>query len=284
MAIRHRRTSVTGDLPQTFHLFTQLPIELRLIIWSYNLPGPRIVEIKCSTDSTEPLLTSQLGQDDNRRIVCTSTSPIPVNLHVCRESRLYGLKQYRLLFGISPQPGRVFFDARKDTLYFGARQKLTASGTLLEKFVSLVQPEDLAQVHRIAINEGLIKGHRSAAQFIAEKILRQAYQHLTNLEQLTFVCNDKNPLYSSDAVFVNPRMQNRILERDVQNAIGILQHRHPRSRPLSWSIRAIAAEPSRPAYSQDVLGYEGTRVEFFRRVQLPECEKAVAKLRCAVGV
>ncbi|KAI1212914.1 uncharacterized protein F4807DRAFT_471479 [Annulohypoxylon truncatum] len=277
-------SAVTTECTQVFHLFAKLPIELRFKIWAYNLPGPRIVEIKCSTESAQ---TSQPQQGDRRPVVCTSTSPIPTNLHVCRESRNEALKKYRLLFGSSPQPGRIFFEPLRDTLYFGPRRGIAAAETLFHTFVSLVRQEDLGQVRRIAISEGLItytgsNNRRDGANKLTFKqTLCQAHRYFVNIEHLTFVSDDRNPVYSSDAVFVEPRVRNRILERRIQEAIDAVEGQQPQFKLPLCSVRVIAAEPNRPTYDQSVLGYNGKRAVFFREFQLPRIQRNMAHLRSA---
>ncbi|KAI1393405.1 uncharacterized protein F4822DRAFT_11986 [Hypoxylon trugodes] len=282
MAVRDKKLSAMGGYPQIFHLFARLPIELRFNIWAYNLPGPRIVEIKYSN---EPILTSQLQEDTDRPIIYASSSPIPVNLHICRESRAEALKRYRLLFGTSPGAGRIYFDNLRDTLYFGLRPGFEGAETLFNTFMSMVQPEDLARVRRIAINEGLVNyvdSNDAVAQLTAEQVLCEAYRHLANLEQLTFVCVDRNPVYSSDAVFVEPGIYNRILERHIQEAISMTKEQQSQFRPLLWDIQAIAAEPNLPKYDRSILGYTGTRLSFWKEVHLPRFRKRLAKLQSAI--
>ncbi|KAI0834910.1 hypothetical protein F5Y06DRAFT_306491 [Hypoxylon sp. FL0890] len=268
-----------GGRSQVFHKFSELPIELRFIIWTHNLPGPRIVEVKCNTDKSS---TSQLQQSAHKPICCKSTLPIPVNLHVCRESRREALRRYKLLFGFTPESGRVFLDPLRDTLYFGCGQGVAAAVTLFNTFVSLVQPEDLAHVRYVAINEMLINyGNQngwtsSSSRLTAEQILCQAHHHFVNMEKITFVCDDENPIYSSDAVFVEPRVANRILERRIQEAINFIEDQQPQFGSLVWSVRVIAAEPQCPTYDQSVLGYEGKRSTFFRECKLPRVRKVIA--------
>ncbi|KAI1777938.1 hypothetical protein F4818DRAFT_330225 [Hypoxylon cercidicola] len=279
MTIREKSSSATISLPQTFHCFAALPIELRLIIWTYNLPGPRIVDIKCNTESAS---TSELQQRNHTSTTCIFTSSIPANLHVCKESRYTALRRYRLLFRDPAKYGQVVFDPLRDTLYFGARLGISASGTRFATFVSLVQPEDLAHIRRIAINDALISHGRSrtrtnsTARLTIECILCEVHQRFTNLEQLTFVCDDRNPVYSSDAFFVEPRVRNRILEREIQDMVNMIEDRQAQTKMPPWDIRAIAAEPNPPEYDQEVLGYRGSRQSFFRRFQLPQLEKALA--------
>ncbi|KAI4869436.1 hypothetical protein F4820DRAFT_406569 [Hypoxylon rubiginosum] len=260
------------------HCFAALPIELRLIIWAYNLPGPRIVDIKCSTESAS---TSEL-QRDHTPTTCIFTASVPVNLHVCRESRFAAFRRYRLLFRDPTKYGQVIFDPTRDILYFGARFGIAASGTRFGTFLSLVQPEELAYVHRIAINDALISHGRSrtrtnsTSRLTIEHILCQVHHRFTNLERLTFVCDDRNPVYSSDAFFVEPRVRNRILERQIQDVVTIVEDRQTQTKLPPWDVRAIAAEPNPPEYDQEVLGYRGSRQSFFRRFQLPQLEKALA--------
>ncbi|KAI1408792.1 hypothetical protein F5Y13DRAFT_204540 [Hypoxylon sp. FL1857] len=274
-----------GDRRQVFHLFVRLPIELRFRIWVHNLPGPRIVEIKCNVT---PPSTSQLQQSDKKSICCISTLPIPANLHACRESRLEALRRYRLLFGFHSTTGRIFLDPLRDTLYFGPRQGVAAAETLFNTFVSLAQPEDLALVRHIAINEVLINygGQNgwttSTARLTAEQYLCQAHQHFVNIEQLTFVCDDMNPVYSPDAVFVEPRIPNRILERQIRDAIEVVKAQQPQIGSLAWSVQVIAAEPNCPIYDQRVLGYKGKRRSFSREHNLPKFQRAMTKRRSAV--
>ncbi|KAI2466027.1 hypothetical protein F4781DRAFT_407250 [Annulohypoxylon bovei var. microspora] len=285
MAVHGKSSAVTAECTQVFPLFAKLPIELRFKIWACSLPGPRIVEIKCSTE--HPPQTSRPRRGDSRHVVCTSISPIPTNLHVCRESRREALKWYRPLFGSSPQPGRIYFDPLKDTLYFGPRRGVVAAETLFHTFVSLVRREDLDHVHRIAISEGLISYTSSnnrtgrSAKLTFEQILCQAYQYFVNLEYLTFVSDDRNPVYSSDAVFVEPRVRNRILERRIQEAISIVGGQQPQFKLPLCSVQVIAAEPNRPTYDQTILGYEGKRAVFFREFQLPQIQRDMANLQSA---
>ncbi|KAM7216680.1 hypothetical protein V8F06_007910 [Rhypophila decipiens] len=80
------------EAPAKFHLFTQLPAELRLKIWSC-LIRPRIILAAClsSRPSTHQPLYCKISQRPKRRY-------IPVLLHVCSESRAFALEHYELTF------------------------------------------------------------------------------------------------------------------------------------------------------------------------------------------
>lgn len=81
----------------TFHLFTQLPSELRLKIWSYTICTARVICIKCTKESTT------IGDRNvrNAKEFYSSTLP-PTALAVCRESRCEALKVYTLAFTPTP--------------------------------------------------------------------------------------------------------------------------------------------------------------------------------------
>jgi hypothetical protein len=100
--------------PPGFTLFRELPLELRLNIWSFIAPGPRTVSVKYKGLSCYSTGKGFLAAADWR-----SPDPIPIVLHICRESRTEALKSYQLAFGSYLHPGRIYFDFSKDTLRFG---------------------------------------------------------------------------------------------------------------------------------------------------------------------
>lgn len=145
------------------HLFSKLPAELRWKIWAFNLPGPRLVSVHCGSKS----LSCGLGGGHHHlgppsSFGCTSQAKIPTNLHVCHESRREGLRQYRASFGIARRLGQTFFDPDQDYLYFGPRDGFMASEANLRTVLSLCDPNELAQVRRVAINEALFWVYDSA--------------------------------------------------------------------------------------------------------------------------
>ncbi|KAG8161887.1 hypothetical protein KVR01_008874 [Diaporthe batatas] len=155
-------TSTSGQ-GRVFHLFSKLPAELRWKIWAFNLPGPRLVSVHCGSKSLSCGLGGRhdhLGPPSS--FGCTSQAKIPTNLHVCHESRREALRQYRASFGIARQLGQTFFDSEQDYLYFGPRDGFMASEANLRTVLSLCDPNELAQVRRVAINEALFWVYDSA--------------------------------------------------------------------------------------------------------------------------
>lgn len=196
---------------------------------------------------------------------------------MCVESRYAALLRYRLLFEPTDR-GQIVFDPTRDTLYFGARLGLDSPEARFDTCISRVRPENLAYVRRIAINGALINhGQRNFTGYLTfEHILCRAHELFTNLEQLIFVCEDSNPIYSSDACFAEPRMRDRGLERDIQDVFNMVEAQEPQTKLPPWDVRGIAAEPDTPKYTQEVMGYRGSRQSFFRRFQLPQLEKSLA--------
>ncbi|KAI1504286.1 hypothetical protein F5X99DRAFT_56619 [Biscogniauxia marginata] len=260
-----------------FSLFYHLPVELRLTIWDLNLPWSRIVPVRCGAHPAFISPDEPWGWD-SQLVQCTSSSPVPVNLHVCRESRIEAMKRYKLMFGTKRDPGRIFFDPLRDTLYFGARDGDAATEAQFDAFTKLVSYRNMSLVRHVAINEALIRGIDDVAwnetpagtiTVIAStspssssvpgltiiQVLRRVGSCFRNLEQLTFVCNDRNPVYSADSVFVEPGQRNRLVERRICDAVQTIEDQWPDLTTPRWNIRAIAADPDPPAYDRRILGY-----------------------------
>ncbi|CCF38073.1 hypothetical protein CH063_01830 [Colletotrichum higginsianum] len=83
---------------ETFHCFLQLPFELRIRIWQLTRE-PRELTIRAQVELNKyrrhPL--------DYTLLYCASSSPIPVVLQACRESRNLGLYQRSFTSGTMPR-------------------------------------------------------------------------------------------------------------------------------------------------------------------------------------
>ncbi|EPE29431.1 hypothetical protein GLAREA_00591 [Glarea lozoyensis ATCC 20868] len=86
----------------TFHPFMRLPSELRIKIWRYNFPGPRVVAVR-------------YARGQNRYV---SDRAPPVLLHVSSESRSVFLSTYEALILSPSHDSSVFIDFERDTLFF----------------------------------------------------------------------------------------------------------------------------------------------------------------------
>lgn len=97
---------------QEFKCFSKLPLELRITIWNFALPGPRILDIfRVKDDCTQAW--------NHRFVRYKSFHTNPTLLAVCHESRKETLKTYvviRAIHGFS-----LAFNPKIDTIhgYFG---------------------------------------------------------------------------------------------------------------------------------------------------------------------
>ncbi|KAI1844092.1 hypothetical protein JX266_009765 [Neoarthrinium moseri] len=237
--------------PLVFDDFSKLPIELRLKIWGYNLPGPRILPVHahaCSfrafRDANDSVLTR----------VFSSPAKVPSNLHVCRESRAETLRTYRLLFGGHGHVGGIFLDPSIDIIYFEAR-----SDTTFSDFVESVSMEHVAHTRYLAINAAAWDKLNTAvgSGAVLRSYFRTITKHFSHLKKLIFVRSDQNPLYSPDSVLVTENGGDLRLRRRVLEGILDVADQQPGAAFPPWDIMDISAEPE-PAvakYDESMLGY-----------------------------
>ncbi|RKF54954.1 hypothetical protein GcC1_207010 [Golovinomyces cichoracearum] len=84
----------------SFHLFSRLPIELRLSIYTLALPR-RILTVRYNASSHK----------------FTSPTAAPALFSVCSESRQVAVKNYTLSFGTTTSNPKIYFNPELDTLY-----------------------------------------------------------------------------------------------------------------------------------------------------------------------
>ncbi|KAG0650140.1 hypothetical protein D0Z07_2902 [Hyphodiscus hymeniophilus] len=82
--------------------FENLPSELRIKIWKYMLPGPRVVSVRFDRGAKE---------------YTSSTAP-PILLRTCPESRTVALEMYTNLVLSPKYTSSVFVDFDIDTIFF----------------------------------------------------------------------------------------------------------------------------------------------------------------------
>ncbi|GKT43947.1 uncharacterized protein ColSpa_04128 [Colletotrichum spaethianum] len=227
-----------------FHFFTRLPVELRLKIWNFNLPPPRVVPIRCGAKSLTLASYAQSSRPSTSG--CTSYAAVPVNLHVCQESRQEALASYHLSFGMTRNPGQIFFDKANDVLYFGARDGYMASEAQFLTVMALCDPTDLADVRHLAINDSLfwVDGmyqSMSAANLTVE-VLKQVRLRMPRLERLVFVPRDENPVYDEQIELVpaNPHgMLEQRMARQMEVAMRAVCDLFPGWNAPRWCIMAL---------------------------------------------
>ncbi|KAF8853761.1 hypothetical protein BDZ45DRAFT_748204 [Acephala macrosclerotiorum] len=94
-----------------FHLFPELPVELRLQIWEAARPEGRVIRITRSKH--EPV-----DENDDLDYEWYTKANVPALLHASSESRRVALQWYQLSFGFGPQnQSTIYFDHSRDWTY-----------------------------------------------------------------------------------------------------------------------------------------------------------------------
>ncbi|KAF2434187.1 hypothetical protein EJ08DRAFT_646633 [Tothia fuscella] len=99
------------DNTAQFHLFQELPSELRLEIYRLALQMPRVVNITCDAGPKQRNIprTAKSFHSDN----CARP---PSLLHVCHESRREALKVYKPHFQTQTSAKYIYFSTTQDTI------------------------------------------------------------------------------------------------------------------------------------------------------------------------
>ncbi|KAG6082192.1 hypothetical protein E4U16_006458 [Claviceps sp. LM84 group G4] len=204
-----RQQAVTTSSPAVFPLFSQLPPELRLKIWKLNLPTTRVVPMSCSVASPS-LRDAPLCTTNHQFFAgCTSDASVPVNLHVCAESRADTLKHFQPAFGFARWPGHIYFNPASDILYFGPQDGYMAADAQFHTCLSMCDPSELASVRRIAISDALFwvgESYNSmTAASLTVEVLRQLSVRMPALQQIIFVPREQDEV--SMPVLTEERIQ-----------------------------------------------------------------------------
>lgn len=181
-----------------------------------------------------------------------SPSAAPANLYVCRESRAEALKHYRLSFGMYRSPGRIFFNPEWDILYFGRCEGYGASAAQFCTVMALCEPEDLARVRRLAINEAVFKVGSKYLHSLAADVLEHVRARMPGLEELIFVPSREGELglgdeYVSGSTLVDVGHLDEAagMATQVQAAVQVISERHPEWRRPRCRVMALERGPGR---------------------------------------
>jgi hypothetical protein len=104
---------------RTFTSFMKMPVELRDMVWELQLPGPRTITI------TEDVAHNSLNDLDFRTAKAAKTL-VPTLLHICKESREFALRFYRLSFENELAGRPIYFDSVRDLLFIPNERHLKA--------------------------------------------------------------------------------------------------------------------------------------------------------------
>ncbi|KAG5979278.1 hypothetical protein E4U55_005344 [Claviceps digitariae] len=218
--------------PALFPLFPLLPPELRLKIWNLNLPTTRLVPMNCGGASPS-LRDAQMCTTDKSFMGCTSSASVPVNLHVCTESRADALRHFRRAFGFARLPGHIYFSPASDILYFGPQEGYMAADAQFHTCMSMCDPLQLASVRRIAISDALFWVEESynsmTAASLTVEVIRQLSLRMPALEQIIFVPREQDeawiPILTGERMF-----------QQIQMAMRTVCQQIPSWQPPPWVI------------------------------------------------
>jgi hypothetical protein len=138
MANRIQQSPPVAD---SFHQFSKLVDEIRLMIWEYTWPAPRLIEASLfdnpeaqeetegqEEETEEPFeivnlrfagsLSTMLKQDLGSRIVeegPVEQCPAPVALQICQQSRMHTLSRYRVMTSLA---GPFYYNPQRDVIFF----------------------------------------------------------------------------------------------------------------------------------------------------------------------
>ncbi|KAK8915484.1 hypothetical protein VCV18_010181 [Metarhizium anisopliae] len=221
--------------PAEFPLFSRLPPELRLKIWNLTLPSLRLVSIHCGAESAS-LCNPQSRTITTSFTGCTSNAAIPVNMHVCAESRAETFKSFRFAFGFVRTPGHIIFNPESDILYFGPREGYMAADAQFHTCMSMCDPSQLALVRRIAISDALFwvdeMYSSMAAASLTTNVIKQLASRMPALEQIIFVPREQDEA-------IQPAFTEERMARQIQMAMHTVCQQDSHWRPPPWTIVSL---------------------------------------------
>ncbi|KHO00814.1 uncharacterized protein MAM_01592 [Metarhizium album ARSEF 1941] len=224
-----------AEKPAEFPLFSKLPPELRLKIWNLTLPSLRLVSIHCGADSPS-LCYPQHHTTKPSFTGCTSDVAIPVNMHVCTESRAEAFKSFQYAFGFVRTPGHIIFNPDSDILYFGPRQGYMAADAQFHTCMSMCDPAQLALVRRIAVSDALFWVDRvyssTAAASLTTNVIKQLASRMPALEHMIFVPREQDE--ATDPALTEERMSCQI-----HMAIHTVCQEDLHWRPPPWTVMSL---------------------------------------------
>lgn len=92
---------------------------------------------------------------DRTTSISHSPTPIPVLLHINKQTREFALENYSLVFGTSTRESRIYFDFEVDTLYLGAGNITLSDARRCIKCIHAENNDQLRRVQHFAMDQCL---------------------------------------------------------------------------------------------------------------------------------
>lgn len=143
-------------------------------------------------------------------------------------------------------PGRIFFNPESDILYFGRCEGYGASAAQFRTVMALCEPEDLARVKRLAINEVVFRVGCKYVHSLAADVLVHVRARMPGLEELVFVPaeegeTDAGEEYDPDSSLVEVSLTEDMagMAAQVQAAVHDFWEMHPEWQPPKCRVMAL---------------------------------------------
>jgi hypothetical protein len=179
-----------------FHSFERLPTELRLMIWTYALPGCRIIEF-ARRDPKNLSIDYDYRSEDDKSSWITNTSS-PSHLYVNREARKLALISYEksLCWSMGEKAWRIFYVNYDKDIFYLRGVSMSSIGPVRPRYFPTrpAYPIIPARTRHLAIPASWVAPiyipeqdeERSSRHYnCAAMSLRMLLQAFENLEQLT---------------------------------------------------------------------------------------------------
>jgi hypothetical protein len=160
----------------TFHLFPDLPVELRLIIWILACPEPRVVEVSwirrsstpdglwmvfCPLESASPQCDLLFTNKEARNVYIENWTPIyPC---ISRDFAQYWTNLRRARHAERVRLPTMYFNPKIDTLYIGQNETWDRAQNLIPQ---LLEIECLTNLRFLAINFRAIRESGSSKRLL----------------------------------------------------------------------------------------------------------------------
>jgi hypothetical protein len=161
---------------ERFTLFTNLPLELRFMIWRVTLV-PRVIKLRHSA----------------KYAGFYAIAAIPIALQVCRESRTAVESFYPLCFGSFLQPERIRFNFQLDTFSLLTEDEEEAVPHLF----GILKQSELESLRQVAIDECLLDSEASSSLWNKAILSMNGLKRLTIVRDALFTLRSDDGMHSS---------------------------------------------------------------------------------------
>ncbi|KAE8442768.1 hypothetical protein EG329_002856 [Mollisiaceae sp. DMI_Dod_QoI] len=198
---RNRRKNSAAmhiDLPSskltTFSKFSDLPGEIRILIWKIALPNSRIILLEHRRRKLDPTAEQSTGRID--RLGFRSDALPPPILFVSREAYVVASRYYKQAFSnkTGTSVAETYFNFKSDVLYLGPEYlgpqypNLDVDIRCYQERIKFVvgnelHPHDLSQIENLAIWwDNFVNGPSTIEQYLADIL-----SHFGNVRNVTIV-------------------------------------------------------------------------------------------------